>query len=121
MTDKRPYLPCPVPGCYGHMRIPLEMVAAMPAPGTCGCGRRGIAVIQDANGEPKLARLDPVGVLRKGDHILVLHTHTGASDGGGEWHSVETVGSGGKKPRYADGSPIDMNSVVGVLPGVLEP
>jgi hypothetical protein len=121
MTDKRPYLPCPMPGCYGHMRIPLEMVAAMPTPGVCGCGRAEIAVIPDAEGKPKLARLNPVNVLRKGDHILVRHTYTGVDDGGGEWHSVETVGRGGKKPRYADGSPIDVNSVVGVLPGVLEP
>ncbi len=117
MTDQRPRLTCPRPECDATLLLSLEGVEAMPTWGMCICGQTRVALIPDEDGAPTLARLVDKP-LRKGDQVLVRHTYTSLTGGGGCWHTVEAIGRGGKKPRYANGGPIDMSSVVGVLVGV---
>lgn len=117
MTDQRPRLPCPHPECDATLLISLEGVEAMPTWGQCICGACRIACYPDEAGAPALARL-VTKPLRKGDRVLVRHTSTSLSYEIKERFTVEAIGRGGKKPRYADGSPVELRDVVGVLVGV---
>lgn len=108
-------LPCPHPECREWMRISDDVIRQIPTWGWCICKQTRIAVLRGDDGTPLLAQLAD-RPLRKGDAVLARHTYVSLDcDDAGQWHSVETLTRGGKRPLGANGSPIEPRDIVGVI------
>lgn len=112
-------LPCPGIGCTAWLTISPKTIAQAPTWGYCICENTRVAVLIDEEGSPKLARLvSPTTAkpLRKGQSVMVRHTATGIRrDGDRVWHTVETLSRGGQKPLDAQGCPIWLDTIEGII------